>query len=103
VESLPTDQIAGDRIYGRGRWSVKRIAAIIEQRFAELFCNTQGIDSDLACQWAAEIIEAFNSPALPHSWVPSTLGHGEVMCKYCHMTNREAAALHQLDDCSGPG
>ncbi len=28
-----------------------------------------------------------------HEWVPSTLGHGERMCKHCYMTNREAAVL----------
>lgn len=37
--------------------------------------------------------------AVPHDWVPSTLGHGETMCLRCYMTNREAAALHMLDEC----
>lgn len=34
-----------------------------------------------------------------HVWVRSTLGHGEVMCKYCLITNREAAVLGKLNDC----
>ena len=29
-----------------------------------------------------------------HSWVPSSLGHGEAMCQYCRITNREAAVLN---------
>ncbi|MBG6209761.1 hypothetical protein IWQ49_004436 [Labrenzia sp. EL_126] len=35
-----------------------------------------------------------------HEWVPSTLGHGESMCKHCFITNREAAVLGKLNDCS---
>ncbi len=34
-----------------------------------------------------------------HDWVPSTLGHGDVMCRHCFMTNREAAALGALNEC----
>lgn len=34
-----------------------------------------------------------------HDWTPSTLGHGETMCKRCFITNREAAALGQLNRC----
>lgn len=34
-----------------------------------------------------------------HTWVKSTLGHGEVMCKYCLITNREAAVLGKLNEC----
>lgn len=30
-----------------------------------------------------------------HDWTPSTLGHGETMCKSCGITNREAAAIKQ--------
>lgn len=29
-----------------------------------------------------------------HYWVPSTLGHGDSMCQYCSITNREAAVLN---------
>lgn len=28
-----------------------------------------------------------------HDWGPSTLGHGDAMCKRCFITNREAAAI----------
>jgi len=38
----------------------------------------------------------------PHVWVPSRLGHGEVMCKNCLITNREAAALGRLNACGAP-
>jgi hypothetical protein len=34
---------------------------------------------------------------MTHSWIKSTLGHGETMCQWCHTTNREAAALGILD------
>lgn len=34
-----------------------------------------------------------------HNWVKSTYGHGETMCTYCHMTNREAAVLGLLNEC----
>ena len=37
---------------------------------------------------------------MQHDWVPSTLGHGEQMCARCYITNREAAALGQLNECS---
>lgn len=37
-----------------------------------------------------------------HDWVKSTLGHGEQMCSRCKITNREAAALGQLNDCDVP-
>lgn len=33
-----------------------------------------------------------------HVWVPSPLGHGESMCKYCFVTNREAAVLGILGE-----
>jgi hypothetical protein len=35
---------------------------------------------------------------LRHEWILSTLGHGETMCKFCHITNREAAVLRQTDE-----
>lgn len=34
-----------------------------------------------------------------HDWIPSTLGHGEVMCRNCKITNREAAVLGLLNEC----
>lgn len=34
-----------------------------------------------------------------HVWVKSTLGHGEVMCQNCCITNREAAVLGRLNVC----
>jgi hypothetical protein len=37
-----------------------------------------------------------------HDWVPSTLGHGETMCRRCAITNREAAALGCLNYCEPP-
>lgn len=36
----------------------------------------------------------------PHDWQPSTLGHGELMCARCFVTNREAAALGLLLVCT---
>lgn len=36
---------------------------------------------------------------MQHNWVPSTLGHGEVMCTQCKITNREAACLGWLERC----
>jgi hypothetical protein len=37
-----------------------------------------------------------------HTWVSSTLGHGDAMCARCLITNREAAVLGQLNSCSKP-
>lgn len=37
-----------------------------------------------------------------HTWVPSTLGHGDTMCSRCFVTNREAAALQIMDACDAP-
>ncbi len=34
-----------------------------------------------------------------HIWVRSTLGHGDQMCSRCKITNREAAALGELNVC----
>lgn len=43
-----------------------------------------------------------NAPVIvQHDWIPSTLGHGETMCRRCCITNREAAALLLLDECDG--
>lgn len=36
----------------------------------------------------------------PHNWIPSTLGHGNQMCSRCKMTDLEAAALGELEDCT---
>ncbi len=36
---------------------------------------------------------------MQHIWIPSTLGHGETMCKNCLITNREAMVLCCLDKC----
>lgn len=33
---------------------------------------------------------------MQHTWIPSTLGHGETMCSRCFVTNREAAAIGML-------
>lgn len=30
---------------------------------------------------------------VPHEYGPSTVGHGEAQCKWCHGTNRENAIL----------
>lgn len=35
-----------------------------------------------------------------HDWVKSTLGHGEQMCRRCFGTNRELAAIGQLESCT---
>lgn len=37
---------------------------------------------------------------MEHDWTPSTLGHGETMCRRCYGTNRELAALGELDHCT---
>jgi hypothetical protein len=42
------------------------------------------------------------APARLHEWVLSTLGHGEVMCRRCLITNREAAVLGRLNRCDAP-
>lgn len=34
-----------------------------------------------------------------HDWIPSTLGHGETMCRHCCVTNCEAAAIGVLERC----
>lgn len=39
---------------------------------------------------------------IPHQWVPSTLGHGELMCTVCFCTDHEAAVLGIQDNCFGP-
>ena len=39
---------------------------------------------------------------MEHDWQPSTLGHGETMCRRCFGTNRELAALGELDHCTAP-
>lgn len=39
---------------------------------------------------------------MTHDWVPSTLGHGETMCRRCFVTNREAAALGITNVCDAP-
>lgn len=37
---------------------------------------------------------------MDHDWQPSTLGHGEQMCRRCFGTNRELAALGELGHCT---
>lgn len=39
---------------------------------------------------------------MQHDWIKSTLGHGEVMCRRCFITNREAAVLDRLNECYAP-
>lgn len=39
---------------------------------------------------------------MPHNWIPSTLGHGDVMCSRCFVTNLEAAALGIMNACDVP-
>jgi hypothetical protein len=57
------------------------------------------VGSDLDLDW--ETGKFFDrASALPHDWIPSTLGHGETMCRRCKITNREAAALGVEDRCS---
>ena len=38
---------------------------------------------------------------MQHDWIKSTLGHGETMCSRCFITNREAAAIGEME-CSVP-
>lgn len=35
-----------------------------------------------------------------HEWVPSTLGHGNQMCRRCWTTDLEAMALGDMDYCA---
>lgn len=37
-----------------------------------------------------------------HEWIPSTLGHGDAMCRFCKITHREAAAIGQWECLSVP-
>lgn len=37
---------------------------------------------------------------MQHEWINSTLGHGEQMCRHCKVTNREAAAIGIMEECS---
>ena len=37
---------------------------------------------------------------MQHDFVKSTLGHGETMCRHCKGTNRELAALGEMDHCT---
>lgn len=39
---------------------------------------------------------------MQHDWIPSTLGHGETMCRRCFVTNREAAVLGIANECDVP-
>jgi hypothetical protein len=36
----------------------------------------------------------------PHKWIKSTLGHGGTMCEYCKGTNRELAAIGEMNHCA---
>lgn len=38
---------------------------------------------------------------MQHTWIPSTLGHGETMCAKCFVTNREAVAIGMVE-CDPP-
>lgn len=38
---------------------------------------------------------------MQHDWVPSTLGHGNVMCRVCKVTDLEARAIGVFDECRG--
>ena len=37
---------------------------------------------------------------MQHDWIPSTLGHGNLMCRRCRATDLEAAAIG-LSACPG--
>ena len=39
---------------------------------------------------------------MQHDWIPSTLGHGDTMCRRCWVTNLEAAVLGCMDHCDVP-
>jgi len=53
-------------------------------------------------EWAARIHKAI-SKDFRHNWVRSTLGHGEAMCSKCKLTNREAAVLGLINECTQRG
>lgn len=36
---------------------------------------------------------------MEHIWTKSTLGHGNQMCSRCSITDLEAIALHQFNEC----
>lgn len=36
---------------------------------------------------------------IPHEWISSTLGHGDLMCKKCMITSAEARVLGLVNDC----
>lgn len=38
-----------------------------------------------------------------HKWVASPLGHGNVMCEVCFITDLEASVLRCLNECPGNG
>lgn len=38
---------------------------------------------------------------MQHDWIPSTLGHGDTMCRRCFVTNLEAAAIG-ITECDPP-
>jgi len=38
---------------------------------------------------------------MQHDWVPSTLGHGNQMCRRCWVTDMEAAAIG-MTECDAP-
>jgi len=52
------------------------------------------------CMEAALKAAAPFMQAKQHKWVPSRLGHGESMCEYCCITNREAAVLGLMNKCT---
>ena len=57
------------------------------------------IDPGLSVDQVRERIKAL--AARSHKWVTSRLGHGELMCSKCMITNREAEAIGLLDLCDG--
>jgi Lar family restriction alleviation protein len=80
---------------------------------ANTFMRCRGCDSsfslssgvrghdDTVAAWNRRSGEAVGVTGLrQHVWEPSTLGHGETVCRNCKITNREAAVLGELNECN---
>ncbi len=62
--------------------------------------GTVGMKSTQEIAALANRITQLEKAPTPHDWIPSTLGHGDVMCRRCRVTNREAAVIGTLNECS---
>jgi hypothetical protein len=76
-----------------------------DKKSAKQYNKETGIWDDITVEDAFNRIQEQIKPrkevSTQHDWVPSTLGHGELMCSRCRITNREASALNTLNKCEG--